>query len=181
MRTALISKKLTASIHPYIIIGYPICSTRRIKLMTEVQKIKIKVINNAYEGKLPEYETSSAAGVDVRSILDTFTLKPGSKSLIPTGLKVSIPIGFEIQVRPRSGLAHKHFISVTNSPGTIDSDYRGDIGVILENRGTEEYIVKKGERIAQLVLAPIYQIDWEVVDSLDETERGEGGFGSTGK
>ncbi|WP_171101042.1 MULTISPECIES: dUTP diphosphatase [unclassified Ruegeria] len=133
---------------------------------------------------LPSYETEGAAGADVRANLPDATsvrLEPGARALIPTGLRVEIPQGFEIQVRPRSGLALKHGITLPNTPGTIDSDYRGPLGVIVLNAGQESFEITHGERIAQLVVAPVVQASFELVDSLDETERGAGGFGSTGR
>lgn len=129
----------------------------------------------------PEYATEDAAGMDLRSTR-AVTLQPGERALVPTGLRVVIPHGFEGQVRPRSGLALKKGIALVNSPGTIDADYRGEIGIIMINHGQEEVRLDKGERIAQLVICPVIQAQIEVVDSLDghETDRGEGGFGSTG-
>jgi dUTP pyrophosphatase len=133
-----------------------------------------------FEGlELPAYATDGAAGMDVLSAEDV-TLAPGARHAVATGLAVAIPHGFEIQVRPRSGLALKHGISVPNSPGTIDSDYRGELKVIVINHGTEAFDVSRGDRIAQLVLAPVTRATWLTVDELDETIRGEGGFGSTG-
>ncbi|MES0863851.1 dUTP diphosphatase [Ruegeria sp. SCPT10] len=133
---------------------------------------------------LPSYETSGAAGADVRANLPdgaSITLEPGQRALIPTGLRIEIPEGFEVQVRPRSGLALKHGITLPNTPGTIDSDYRGPLGVILMNAGHESFEVAHGERIAQLVVAPVVQADFQFADELSETERGSGGFGSTGR
>ncbi len=133
-----------------------------------------------FEGlELPAYATDGAAGMDVLAAEDV-TLEPGARHAVATGLAVAIPPGFEIQVRPRSGLAIKHGISVPNTPGTIDSDYRGELKVILINHGSEAFSIARGDRIAQLVLAPVTQASWLPVDELDETERGEGGFGSTG-
>ena len=129
--------------------------------------------------ELPEYATAGAAGMDVLSAEDV-TLVPGARHAVATGLALAIPPGFEIQVRPRSGLALNHGISVPNSPGTIDSDYRGELKVILINLGTADFAVRRGDRIAQLVLAPVVRASWLKVDELDETSRGEGGFGSTG-
>ena len=129
--------------------------------------------------KLPEYKTSGAAGCDVHA-RSSAVIEPGKWAIVPTGLKVSIPDGYEIQIRPRSGLAMAKGVTVLNSPGTIDSDYRGFIGVMLINHGVEYFVVEKGDRIAQLVLCPVEQIQWEVVDTLDDTDRGSGGFGSTG-
>ena len=134
--------------------------------------------------QLPAYETIGSAGMDVRAAVteeDPIMLQPGERAMIPTGLSVAIPQGYEIQVRPRSGLAAKHGLTCLNTPGTIDSDYRGEIKVILINLGQEAFTIQRGERIAQLVLAPVTQLAWEEVDSLDETERGAGGFGSTGR
>lgn len=138
-----------------------------------------------FEGlELPVYETSGSAGMDVRAAVAEgapVTLKPGERALVPTGLSVAIPEGYEIQVRPRSGLAAKHGVTCLNTPGTIDSDYRGEIKVILINLGAEPFKVLRGERIAQLVLAPVTRLGWREVDALDETARGAGGFGSTGR
>ena len=132
---------------------------------------------------LPTYATSGAAGMDLRANFSdrgALQLAPGEIALVPTGLAVEVPAGYEAQVRPRSGLALKHGITVPNAPGTIDSDYRGPVGVILQNGGTDVFTVSHGDRIAQLVIAPVVQIAWEAVDGLDETARGAGGFGSTG-
>ena len=134
--------------------------------------------------ELPAYETSGSAGMDVRAALpagDPLTLKPGARAMVPTGLSVAIPEGYEIQVRPRSGLAARHGLTCLNTPGTIDSDYRGEIKVILINLGAEAFVIQRGERIAQLVLAPVARLAWSEVDALDETARGAGGFGSTGR
>lgn len=129
--------------------------------------------------ELPAYATEGAAGMDVLAAEDV-ALAPGARHAVATGLAVAIPPGFEIQVRPRSGLALKHGISVPNTPGTIDSDYRGELKVIVINHGTDVFDVRRGDRIAQLVLAPVTRASWLPVDELDETARGEGGFGSTG-
>lgn len=143
--------------------------------------ITIKVVK-AEGVQLPKYESKGAAGLDVRAnIVEPITLKSLERKLIPTGLKVSIPEGYEIQVRPRSGMALKHGITMLNTPGTIDSDYRGDIGLIVANLSNEEYTIQPQERLGQLVLNKIEQIEWEEVETLDTTERGAGGFGSTGK
>ncbi|MEH6694925.1 MAG: dUTP diphosphatase [Hyphomonas sp.] len=133
---------------------------------------------------LPAYETSGSAGMDVRAAVpeaEPMVLAPGARAMVPTGLSVAIPEGYEIQVRPRSGLAAKHGLTCLNTPGTIDSDYRGEIKVILINLGSEPFTIARGERIAQLVLAPVTQLGWVSVDTLDETSRGTGGFGSTGQ
>jgi dUTP pyrophosphatase len=133
-----------------------------------------------FEGlELPAYATEGAAGMDVLAAEDV-TLAPGARHAVATGLALAIPPGFEIQVRPRSGLALKHGITVPNTPGTIDSDYRGELKVILINHGEDAFDVRRGDRIAQLVLSPVTRASWLKVDELDETVRGEGGFGSTG-
>ncbi|MEM1087459.1 MAG: dUTP diphosphatase [Pseudomonadota bacterium] len=133
---------------------------------------------------LPAYETSGSAGMDVRAAVpeeEPLVLRPGMRAMVPTGLSIAIPEGYEIQMRPRSGLAAKYGITCLNSPGTIDSDYRGELKVILINHGTEPFMIARGERIGQIVLAPVTRIVWDEVDRLDETERGDGGFGSTGR
>jgi dUTP pyrophosphatase len=141
--------------------------------------VPIKVLPHGEGLPLPAYATQGAAGMDVVAAEDV-TIAPGARHAVATGLAVAIPQGFEIQVRPRSGLALKHGISVPNTPGTIDSDYRGELKVILINHGNEPFDVRRGDRVAQLVLAPVTLASWLPVDELDETERGEGGFGSTG-
>ena len=143
--------------------------------------MKIKIINKS-SNDLPKYETESSAGMDIRAYLeDEIIIKPLERVLIPTGLYISLPKGYEAQIRPRSGLAIKKGITVLNSPGTIDSDYRGEIGVVLINHSNENFKISNGDRIAQLVLSSYHKIKWQVVDLLDKTERGSGGFGSTGK
>ena len=143
--------------------------------------MKVKVINES-GNDLPQYETVNSAGMDVRANLPgPITINPGERTLIKSGLKLEIPSGYECQVRPRSGLAYKHGITVLNAPGTIDADYRGDIGVILINLGTEPFLVEPGERIGQLVFAKYERAEFELVKELETTERVEGGFGSTGK
>lgn len=132
---------------------------------------------------LPAYETASAAGMDLRAAVaedEPVTLRPGARSAIPTGLAMALPDGFEGQVRPRSGLAAKHGVTLVNTPGTIDADYRGEVKVLLINLGEEDVVIRRGDRIAQLIVAPVVQAAWLEVQSLDETARGEGGFGSTG-
>ena len=143
--------------------------------------IQIPVINDSpYD--LPAYATVSSAGLDLKAVLDQpIRLQPLERKIIGTGLKIALPDGFEAQVRPRSGLAAKHGITVLNAPGTIDADYRGEIGVILVNLSNEAVEIAPGERIAQLVVAQYNQVDWELVETLDTTARGGGGFGSTGK
>jgi len=139
-------------------------------------------VKNESNNDIPQYETENSAGMDVRAHLTegNITIEPGERVLIKTGLKLEIPSGYECQVRPRSGLAYKHGITVLNSPGTIDSDYRGDIGVILINHGTSNFIVESGERIGQIVFAKYERAEWKLSEELTETERGDGGFGSTG-
>ncbi|WP_293365834.1 dUTP diphosphatase [Phenylobacterium sp.] len=133
---------------------------------------------------LPAYETAQAAGMDLRAAVpddEPLVLRPGSRFPVPTGLAFALPPGFEGQVRPRSGLAFKHGVTCLNSPGTVDADYRGEVKVILINLGEEDFVIRRGERIAQLVIAPVVQAAWAEVESLDETTRGAGGFGSTGR
>ena len=142
--------------------------------------IKIKIVNKGNQ-PLPEYATPQSAGVDLRANIDEpVELKPLSRALIPTGLHIALPEGYEAQIRPRSGLAIKKGITCLNTPGTIDADYRGDIGVILINLSAETFIVNPGERIAQMIINKFEKIEFELVNELDETERGEGGFGHTG-
>ncbi|MBH83418.1 MAG: dUTP diphosphatase [Flavobacteriales bacterium] len=142
--------------------------------------MQVKVINKS-KHSLPQYETIASAGMDVRANIDqSITLAPLGRSLVKTGLFMEIPIGYEIQVRPRSGLAFKKGITVLNSPGTIDADYRGEIGVLLVNLSSESFIIEDGERIAQLVLASHEQAIWHEVETLEDSDRGQGGFGSTG-
>ena len=142
--------------------------------------MKVQVINkSAYY--LPEYATEKSAGMDLKAnIDDPITLNPLERAMIPTGLSIALPDGTEAQIRPRSGLAAKHGISVLNAPGTIDADYRGEIKVILVNLSNEPFTINPGERIAQMVVARYERVEWEAVETLDETERGVGGFGSTG-
>jgi dUTP pyrophosphatase len=143
--------------------------------------MKINIINTSNH-PLPAYETAHAAGMDLRANLaETLTIAPLQRVLVPTGLFMALPIGYEAQIRPRSGLAFKHGITVLNSPGTIDADYRGEIKVLLINFGTEPFDIKEGERIAQMVIAKHEVAQWEIVESLDETNRGAGGYGITGK
>ena len=130
---------------------------------------------------LPAYATAQSAGLDLMAAVQgEVTLAPGARRLIPTGLAIALPAGFEAQVRPRSGLALKHGITVLNSPGTIDADYRGEVQVLLINHGAAPFVIRRGDRIAQMVVAPVTQIAWKPVSQLDETERGSGGYGSTG-
>lgn len=145
--------------------------------------VRLKRLPHAEGLPLPAYETSGSAGMDLRAAVDEaapVTLPPGGRALIPTGLSIAVPAGYEAQVRPRSGLALKFGLTCLNSPGTIDADYRGEVGVILANLGAEAFVVRRGERIAQMVIAPVVQARLVEVEDLDATERGAGGFGSTG-
>ena len=142
--------------------------------------LKIKVVNKGHQ-PLPQYATEQSAGMDLRANIDEpITLKPLERKLIPTGLHIALPVGFEAQVRPRSGLAIKHGITVLNTPGTIDADYRGEVCVILVNLSDEPFVIADGERIAQMVIARHEQAEWQEVEVLPETERGAGGFGHSG-
>jgi dUTP pyrophosphatase len=139
-------------------------------------------VQNESDFDLPTYATKAAAGADLKAAIQiALTLQPLERKIVPTGLKIALPEGYEAQVRPRSGLAAKHGITVLNTPGTIDADYRGEIGVILVNLSNSAFTIEPGERIAQLVVAKFEQIDWKLTQELTETARGEGGFGSTGK
>ncbi len=143
--------------------------------------IKIKVVNKGNQ-PLPTYATKQSAGMDLRAnIEEPILLKSLDRKLIPTGLHIALPEGYEAQIRPRSGLAIKHGITCLNTPGTIDADYRGDVGVELVNLSHEDFVVQPGERIAQMIINKVEQASFELVEELDETERGEGGFGSTGR
>lgn len=141
--------------------------------------VAIRRLPNNEDLPLPSYETAGAAGMDLRAA-EAVTLKPGARHLVPTGLSIALPQGFEAQVRPRSGLAVKHGVTVLNSPGTIDCDYRGEVKVPLINHGQDDFVIARGDRIAQMVIAPVTRISWAEVDMLDETARGSGGFGSSG-
>lgn len=142
--------------------------------------VKIKIVNRGSQ-QLPAYATPQSAGMDLRAnIVEPITLQPMERRIIPTGLHIALPEGYEAQVRPRSGLALKHGITVLNSPGTIDADYRGELGVLLINLSTEPFVIEAGERIAQMVIARHEQSEFCLVEELDETERGEGGYGHTG-
>ncbi|MDX1737002.1 MAG: dUTP diphosphatase [Alphaproteobacteria bacterium] len=149
--------------------------------MTSKVAVNVAITPHGKGLALPAYGTEDSAGADLlAAIEDRHVIHPGKRALIPAGIKIALPKGYEAQVRPRSGLALKHGITVLNSPGTIDADYRGEVGVILINHGEEDFLVERGMRIAQLVIAPVQQIAWQEVNDLDDTERGEGGFGSTG-
>jgi len=151
-----------------------------ISLTKRDEDMKVRIINRSHH-QLPEYATPSSAGMDLRANLEEpIVLKPFERRLIPTGLFISLPVGFEAQVRPRSGLAIKKGITVLNSPGTIDADYRGEIGVIMINLSQDDFTVKDGERIAQMVITSHERVQWESVESLDDTQRGAGGFGHSG-
>lgn len=145
-----------------------------------MDRIKVKIINRSHH-PMPEYATPESAGMDVRAFLQQpVELKPLERALIPTGLYMQLPAGYECQIRPRSGLALKRGISLVNTPGTVDADYRGEIGVILINLSNETFVVNDGERICQMVIAPYTHVAWEPVERLDETKRGDCGFGHTG-
>jgi dUTP pyrophosphatase len=149
--------------------------------MMKTLTVKIKKLEN-FKGEIPQYQSTGASGVDVRAQLNTpMTLKPGERAMIPTGLSFEIPLGFEIQARPRSGIAAKQGITVLNTPGTIDADYRGEVKIIVINLGQESVLILDQERVAQFIVAPVIQAQFEVVEDLSITERGVGGFGSTGR
>jgi dUTP pyrophosphatase len=148
--------------------------------MSEIA-VSVRRLPHAADLPLPAYATAQAAGLDLTAAIDqAVDLAPGERKLVPTGLQIALPAGYEAQVRPRSGLALKHGITVLNSPGTIDADYRGEIGVILVNLGDKTFTIQRGERIAQMILAPVSQLVWRERETLEETQRGSGGFGSTG-
>ena len=144
--------------------------------------VAVRRLPHALPGPLPAYESAQSAGVDLPAAIDAeLVLAPGHRALVPTGLAIALEDGYEAQVRPRSGLALRHGLSVVNTPGTIDADYRGEVGVILINHGSEPVTISRGMRIAQLVVAPVSRLQWQEVEALPETARGEGGFGSTGQ
>lgn len=145
-----------------------------------MKTIKVKVINHS-NNELPKYATPMSAGMDLRAFTDEpITIMPGERKLVHSGINIQLPEGYELQVRPRSGLALKHGITLTNAPGTVDADYRGDVGAIVHNLGTETFVINNGDRICQIVAKEYVKIEWEETDALDSTERGEGGFNSTG-
>ncbi len=145
-----------------------------------MDRLKVKIINKS-DNALPCYETPSAAGMDVRASLnEPIVIQPMQRVLIPTGLRVQLPQGYEMQIRPRSGMALKHGITIANSPGTIDADYRGEIGIIVINLSQQPFVVNNGDRICQMVITRYSHVEWEQVDRLDETVRGDGAFGHTG-
>lgn len=144
-------------------------------------KVELKTLENFKGLELPAYETDLAAGVDLRAAIDgEVSLAPGERTLVATGFAMALPPGYEAQIRPRSGLAYKHGISVVNTPGTIDADYRGEVKILLINHGQEAFSINRGDRIAQMIVAPVTQADFQRVDSLSDTARGAGGYGSTG-
>lgn len=146
-----------------------------------MKNIKVKIVNKSHHS-LPAYSTIDSAGMDLRAYLPngSITLRPMQRCLVPTGIHIELPQGYECQIRPRSGLALKHGLTIVNSPGTIDADYRGEIGVILMNLGTEPFVVNDGERVCQMVVKEYTRVEWQPTDSLESSERGEGGFGHTG-
>lgn len=152
----------------------------RLIIVITTKMVEIKVVNRGHQ-PLPQYATAQSAGMDLRANIDEpIVLRPMERRLIPTGLFIALPEGYEAQVRPRSGLALKHGLTVLNAPGTIDADYRGEVGVVLINLSQEDFVINDGERIAQMVIARYEQADFQVVEELDETERGAGGYGHTG-
>lgn len=173
-------------LRPMCLLAFGLDSSGRLRRFASMINVTVSVrpLPHFQGLDLPAYETLGSAGMDVRAAVppgEPLVLRPGARAMVPTGLSVAIPEGYEIQMRPRSGLAAKHGITCLNSPGTIDSDYRGELKVILINHGTEAFTIARGERIGQMVLAPVTRIVWQEVDSLDETARGSGGFGSTGR
>lgn len=145
-----------------------------------MKTVKVKVINHS-NNELPQYATPMSAGMDLRAFTnEPITIMPGERKLVHSGINIQLPEGYELQVRPRSGLALKHGITLTNAPGTVDADYRGDVGAIVHNLGTEPFIINNGDRICQIVAKEYVKIEWEETDVLDSTKRGEGGFNSTG-
>jgi dUTP pyrophosphatase len=143
--------------------------------------VRVKQLEHGAHLPLPQYQTALSAGMDLMAaIAEPVTLAPGERRLVPTGLAIALPDGYEAQIRPRSGLALKHGISIVNAPGTVDADYRGEVSVLLINLGQAPFVVETGARIAQMVVAPVSQVVWQATDDLDETARGAGGYGSTG-
>lgn len=144
--------------------------------------VRVRVLPHGEGLPLPRYQTSGSAGADlVAAVNETVVVSPGARVLVPCGIAVALPVGWEMQVRPRSGLAVKHGITVLNAPGTVDADYRGEVFVPLINLGDQDFAIERGDRIAQAILAPVVQFEWQPVDALDDTERGSGGFGHTGR
>lgn len=160
---------------------WPTIPLRAILTPMPTVPLQVRILPHAAELPLPRYETEHAAGMDLRAaIAEPILLNPGTRAAVPTGLQIAIPPGFEAQVRPRSGLAARHGVTLTNPPGTIDADFRGEVTVLLINLSQEPFTVSPGDRIAQLIVAPVVQATWEVVEELPSTDRGEGGFGHTG-
>jgi dUTP pyrophosphatase len=163
-----------------------VCNSKKsctfaLNLQNKHKVMKVKIVNKSHH-PLPQYATELSAGMDIRANLaEPVELKPLERKLIPTGLYIALPEGYEAQMRPRSGLAIKHGITLLNTPGTIDADYRGEIGVILVNLSSEPFVINDGERICQMIIANYSQVEWQLEETLDETERGAGGFGHTGK
>ena len=150
--------------------------------MTEPVVVRITRAPGCEDVPLPAYESELAAGVDIRAAVDEpMILAPGARALVPTGLHIALPEGLEAQIRPRSGLAARHGITLPNAPGTIDADYRGEIRIIMMNLGEEPFTIERGDRIAQMIVAPVLHVRWNLVESLDDTQRGQGGFGHTGR
>ena len=153
--------------------------------MASHEKVRIRISRVGLDGTdlpLPSYSTAGSSGMDIcAAVREDYTVNAGDTALIPTGFQIEIPWGYEAQVRPRSGLALKHSIGVLNAPGTIDSDYRGEVKIILKNFGKENFVVRRGDRIAQLVICPVVRAEWEEVEAVEETPRGAGGFGHTGR
>ncbi|NIA15619.1 MAG: dUTP diphosphatase [Nitrospiraceae bacterium] len=150
--------------------------------MTDPVTVRIARAPDCEDVPLPAYETELAAGVDIRAaVREPMTLAPGERALVPTGLHIALPEGLEAQIRPRSGLAARHGIVLPNAPGTIDADYRGEIRIIMMNLGDEPFTIERGDRIAQMIVAPVLHVRWNLVQSLDDTQRGHGGFGHTGR
>lgn len=151
--------------------------------MSTFVKVSItRIGNTSHDIPLPEYATEHSAGMDIRAaVMGEVVLKPGETTLIPTGFAIALPAGYEAQIRPRSGLAIKHHVGILNSPGTIDADYRGEVRIILTNFGKQDFTIKRGDRIAQMVIERYTRVEWEERDALDETARGAGGFGHTGR
>jgi len=154
------------------------------RIMTEATIVRVRRLPHGADLDLPAYQSAGAAGVDLAAAVDDaapITIAPGAREMVPTGLAVELPEGYEAQVRPRSGLAAKHGVTVLNAPGTIDADYRGEVKVILINLGDEPFTIARGERIAQMIVQPVVRVTWEEADALSSSARGEGGFGSSGR
>jgi len=165
--------------HPRLVKKHPLVP--KLNLGTSIEAL-IAIEPGCEDLPLPEYETEHAAGMDLRAaVREPLTLAPGERALVPSGIRIALPAGFEAQIRPRSGLAIRHGITMLNTPGTIDADYRGEIRLIVVNLGQEPYTIRRGDRIAQMIVAPVTRVKWHAAKSLDATTRGDGGFGHTGK